>query len=103
MLYREGQKMSWHDDGEEGELKLLATEHCAEPAGLGPIVASLSLGSTATMSFRPKAPRKDTSRRFDKGGSNKSTRPHAEASLSLTLSHGVSGPSRTVSEEWLMQ
>lgn len=38
-MYREGQKMSWHDDGEPG---------------LGRTVAALSLGSEAIMSFRPK-------------------------------------------------
>lgn len=35
--------MSYHDDGEQG---------------LGPIVASLSLGADATMSFRPKGVKK---------------------------------------------
>lgn len=39
VFYREGQKMSWHDDGE---------------AGLGEYVASLSLGAHATMSWRRK-------------------------------------------------
>lgn len=39
VMYLEGQKMSWHDDGE---------------VGVGPVIASLSLGSTAYMKFRRK-------------------------------------------------
>lgn len=39
IVYLEGQKMAWHDDGEQG---------------VGPIIASLSMGSTAYMSFRRK-------------------------------------------------
>jgi hypothetical protein len=38
-VYMEGQKMSWHDDGEKG---------------VGPIIASLSLGSPAEMKVRRK-------------------------------------------------
>ncbi|KAK4047680.1 hypothetical protein OIO90_006109 [Microbotryomycetes sp. JL221] len=44
VAYMEGGKMSYHDDGE---------------VGLGPVVASLSLGSDATMDFRRKPPKKD--------------------------------------------
>ncbi|EIW66506.1 hypothetical protein TREMEDRAFT_74716 [Tremella mesenterica DSM 1558] len=65
VLYCQGQKMNWHDDGEEG---------------LGPIVASLSLGSQATMSFRRKTRRL----RLPDG----QTKVNAVPSLSITLSHG---------------
>ncbi|BEI90583.1 uncharacterized protein CcaverHIS019_0306530 [Cutaneotrichosporon cavernicola] len=59
VMYREGQKMSWHDDGEHG---------------LGPVVAALSLGSPATMSFRPKLGYKAA--------------PKSPSVLNLTLMHG---------------
>ncbi|GMK56647.1 hypothetical protein CspeluHIS016_0304870 [Cutaneotrichosporon spelunceum] len=59
VMYREGQKMSWHDDGE---------------AGLGPVVATLSLGCPATMSFRPKS-------------ASKAGTKHPSV-LDLTLMHG---------------
>ncbi|BEJ13652.1 hypothetical protein CspHIS471_0308260 [Cutaneotrichosporon sp. HIS471] len=59
VMYREGQKMSWHDDGEHG---------------LGPVVAALSLGSPATMSFRPKPGYKAA--------------PKHPSVLNLTLMHG---------------
>ncbi|KLT45974.1 hypothetical protein CC85DRAFT_239597 [Cutaneotrichosporon oleaginosum] len=72
VMYREGQKMSWHDDGEHG---------------LGPVVAALSLGSPATMSFRPKA-----SIKVHRGGGlalSGGVNPSQPASvLNLTLSHG---------------
>lgn len=42
-IYMEGQKMSWHDDGEKG---------------VGPIIASLSLGSPAEMKVRRKPKKK---------------------------------------------
>ncbi|WRT65553.1 uncharacterized protein IL334_002498 [Kwoniella shivajii] len=72
VMYREGQKMSWHDDGE---------------TGLGPVVASLSLGSSAIMSFRPKSPnRTEMNAGFYTGISSKKVNPNT--SLSITLSHG---------------
>ncbi|WVQ73812.1 hypothetical protein IAR50_003393 [Cryptococcus sp. DSM 104548] len=61
VCYREGQKMGYHDDGEPG---------------LGPVVASLSLGSSAIMSFRPKS------------GGREKQRGNPDVSLSITLSHG---------------
>ncbi|CAK9783378.1 unnamed protein product [Cutaneotrichosporon oleaginosum] len=68
VMYREGQKMSWHDDGEH-------------------VVAALSLGSPATMSFRPKA-----SIKVHRGGGlalSGGVNPSQPASvLNLTLSHG---------------
>ncbi|WWC68776.1 uncharacterized protein I206_102711 [Kwoniella pini CBS 10737] len=72
VMYREGQKMSWHDDGEKG---------------LGPIVSSLSLGNQAIMSFRPKIQRIQLNKSFYTGSinENKNTPP---ISLSFTLSHG---------------
>ncbi|XAO26948.1 hypothetical protein I312_105789 [Cryptococcus bacillisporus CA1280] len=60
VMYREGQKMSWHDDGEPG---------------LGPVVASLCLGSPANISFRSKA--------YQANGIS-----CAEVTLSFILSHG---------------
>lgn len=60
--------------------------------GLGPVVAALSLGASATMSFRPKAPRSSKQnhlkavkqeRRKDGGNS-------CGTVLSLALGHGVS-------------
>ncbi|WWD16674.1 hypothetical protein CI109_101104 [Kwoniella shandongensis] len=71
VMYREGQKMSWHDDGEQG---------------LGPVVASLSLGSPAIMSFRRKQPRIEPNRGFYTGFS--SARVSPPIALSITLSHG---------------
>ncbi|ODO09256.1 hypothetical protein I350_02856 [Cryptococcus amylolentus CBS 6273] len=59
VCYREGQKMGYHDDGEPG---------------LGPVVASLSLGSSAIMSFRPKPGEKQ--------------RGNTDVALNITLSHG---------------
>ncbi|TYJ58787.1 hypothetical protein B9479_000623 [Cryptococcus floricola] len=59
VCYREGQKMGYHDDGEPG---------------LGPVVASLSLGSSAIMSFRPKPGEKQ--------------RGNPDVALNITLSHG---------------
>ncbi|WVQ94541.1 hypothetical protein IAU59_001620 [Kwoniella sp. CBS 9459] len=71
VMYREGQKMSWHDDGEKG---------------LGHVVASLSLGSPAIMSFRLKRPRVEPNEHFKTGiPVNRHSPPTA---LSLTLSHG---------------
>src|SRR5439155_24678245 len=45
-IYMEGQRMSWHDDGEKG---------------VGPVIAALSLGSDAEMKFRQK-PKKNESK-----------------------------------------
>ncbi|ODO06332.1 hypothetical protein L198_01564 [Cryptococcus wingfieldii CBS 7118] len=59
VCYREGQKMGYHDDGEPG---------------LGPVVASLSLGSSAMLSFRPKPGEKQ--------------RGNPDVALNITLSHG---------------
>ncbi|WVQ79028.1 hypothetical protein IAT38_001120 [Cryptococcus sp. DSM 104549] len=73
VMYREGQKMSWHDDGE---------------AGLGPVVASLSLGSPAVMSFRAKSARQDLNTTFYKGESAATSRSTPPVALSITLSHG---------------
>lgn len=76
VLYREGQKMSWHDDGE---------------VGLGPVVASLSLGSSATMSWRPKTGRIVPNQGYHRGSELKKGRNNPDVALSLTLEHGVSG------------
>jgi hypothetical protein len=74
VLYREGQKMNWHDDGE---------------VGLGPVVASLSLGSVATMSWRPKGRKCEVKEHARAYGQVK--RENAATVLSITLSHGVGG------------
>ncbi|WWC87705.1 uncharacterized protein L201_002597 [Kwoniella dendrophila CBS 6074] len=71
VMYREGQKMSWHDDGE---------------AGLGPVVSSLSLGNQAVMSFRTKTPRTNLNKGFYSGISEPKHIP--PTALSFTLSHG---------------
>ncbi|GBC05489.1 hypothetical protein RclHR1_06250011 [Rhizophagus clarus] len=52
-MHIEGQKMSWHDDGEKG---------------VGPIIASLSLGSPAEIKIRRK-PKKDSVKSDDKNES----------------------------------
>src|SRR5581483_7662542 len=44
-IYMEGQRMSWHDDGEKG---------------VSPVIASLSLGSPAEMKFRRKQKKKES-------------------------------------------
>lgn len=75
VMYREGQKMSWHDDGEPG---------------LEPIVASLSLGSAATMSWRRKPPRHIHNQKFLLGMDKAQAKvPVPPVALSITLSHGV--------------
>ena len=73
VLYREGQKMSWHDDGEPG---------------LGKVVSSLSLGSSAVMSWRPKAHRRGIDK-FAMGLGSKGLQ-HPPTALTITLAHGVS-------------
>nr|XP_019050222.1 hypothetical protein I302_00647 [Kwoniella bestiolae CBS 10118]OCF29152.1 hypothetical protein I302_00647 [Kwoniella bestiolae CBS 10118] len=72
VMYREGQKMSWHDDGE---------------AGLGPVVSSLSLGNQAIMSFRLKTPRSNLNQSFYTGVTSESKKVPPTA-LSFMLSHG---------------
>ena len=74
VIYREGQKMSWHDDGEPG---------------LGPVVESLSLGSTATMEWRLKSGRIAPNKSYHLGHGAKTPSRHAKTALSITLSHGV--------------
>jgi hypothetical protein len=73
VLYRDGQKMSWHDDGEPG---------------LGKVVSSLSLGSPAIMSWRPKAHRQ-AHNKYSMGLSSRG-QVHDPVALSITLAHGVS-------------
>ncbi|PWN41219.1 hypothetical protein IE81DRAFT_348566 [Ceraceosorus guamensis] len=65
--YVESQQMNYHDDGEPG---------------LGPVVASLSLGVTATMSFRLKA-------KYARGGQNDVTKTIHHPESSTTASHVV--------------
>ncbi|WWC60152.1 uncharacterized protein I303_102716 [Kwoniella dejecticola CBS 10117] len=79
VMYREGQKMSWHDDGEDG---------------LGPIVSSLSLGNQAIMSFRPK-PKTSRVNPYNSFHNAHGSQNHTNApmhtpptALSFTLSHG---------------
>ena len=76
VIYREGQKMSWHDDGEQG---------------LGPVVASLSLGSSATMSWRAKGKRNVPNTGYFHGRQSLKPRTNPSTVLSITLQHGVSG------------
>ncbi|WWC99165.1 hypothetical protein V866_006060 [Kwoniella sp. B9012] len=73
VMYREGQKMSWHDDGE---------------AGLGPVVSSLSLGNQAIMSFRLKTPRVNLNQTYYNGMADRESRKISPTALSFTLSHG---------------
>ncbi|TXT11071.1 hypothetical protein VHUM_01822 [Vanrija humicola] len=72
VMYREGQKMNWHDDSEPG---------------LGPVVAALSLGSPATMSFRPKAARKPNAKASGASSKEPSLRRPLPV-LNFALSHG---------------
>ncbi|ORY29498.1 hypothetical protein BCR39DRAFT_588274 [Naematelia encephala] len=89
VLYREGQKMSWHDDGENG---------------LGPVVGSLSLGSSAIMSFRPKPPRQEHNIKFRLGQDSTATKRTSKpaTALSITLSHGdlVVMSGREIQKRW---
>lgn len=62
----QGQKIAFHDDGE---------------VGVGPIVATLSLGSDAAMSFRRKRSKKD-------GAQPRPTGRMGRVCLKLTLRHG---------------
>lgn len=64
-------------------------------AGLGPVVAALSLGASATMSFRPKTRGSNKSQNHMKAVKQARTKEAKEGSgggsvLNLTLSHGVS-------------
>lgn len=67
--------MSWHDDGEEG---------------LGPVVASLSLGSSAEMSWRAKGERNVVNTGYFHGRQSLKPRSNPTTALSITLQHGVS-------------
>ncbi|KAL1410253.1 hypothetical protein Q8F55_004259 [Vanrija albida] len=71
VMYREGQKMNWHDDSEPG---------------LGPVVAALSLGSPATMSFRRKT--KTRRNKPAAAASSKEQTRRPQAVLNFALSHG---------------
>lgn len=86
--YVESQQMNYHDDGEPG---------------LGPVIASLSLGVTATMSFRLKA-------RYALGGQNDVTKgveeriPHSNSQkhssqLKLECDRSDNGRAMTRTEE----
>ena len=59
-------------------------------AGLGTVVASLSLGSPATMSWRPKAERYQPNTPYYQGHGQRDRRSNPIPVLELTLSHGVS-------------
>lgn len=60
--------------------------------GLGPVVAALSLGASATMSFRPKTRTSSKSQNHMKAVKQERTKdgPGGGSVLNLTLSHGVS-------------
>lgn len=80
--------MSWHDDGEPGRLKDNATNSLT-PTGLGPIVAGLSLGSDAIISWRKKSAHTASNAPFNKGVPDPRKEPTPSIALSLTTSHGV--------------
>jgi hypothetical protein len=85
--------MNWHDDGEEGELKgqVGAGILLIVAVGLGPVVASLSLGSSAIMSWRPQISRSTHNTSYNHGQKSDKLEPiKPMTSLSITLSHGVS-------------
>lgn len=91
VLYRDGQKMSWHDDGEDGTFVVFICDfRLRRDEDLGPVVASLSLGSSATMSFRPKPGRHEPNQSYHRGKANATRKQNPATVLSLTLSHGVS-------------
>lgn len=69
----EGGKMSFHDDGEQG---------------LGPIVASLSLGADAVMNFRRKPPKKSRAKGAVDDLRAKRETPAELAMIKLHLRHG---------------
>ncbi|CAG8434291.1 1549_t:CDS:2 [Funneliformis mosseae] len=54
-IYMEGQKMSWHDDGDKG---------------VGPVIATLSLGSSAEMKFRRKVKKDKLVNEVEPAGKN---------------------------------
>jgi len=87
VLYREGQKMSWHDDGEPGESSL-SREMLT--TGLGSIVAGLSLGSFAVISWRRKSAHCNINAAFNTGMPDPRKEATPPIALSLTTSHGVS-------------
>lgn len=76
--------MSWHDDGEDGEFPSTPL------IGLGKVVASLSLGSPATMSWRPKPQQQKRLAPYLFGRQAQIASTNEPTALSLTLSHGVS-------------
>lgn len=65
--------MSYHDDGEQG---------------LGPIVASLSLGADATMSFRRKQLKKSRAKGAKADGAESREKPSTKPVIKLQLRHG---------------
>lgn len=71
VAYMEGGKMNYHDDGEHG---------------LGPVVASISLGADATMSFRPKK-KKSERAKLERGTLEPISRK-TQVVLKLKLRHG---------------
>ena len=58
--------------------------------GLGPVVAGLSLGSSATISWRRKSAHTNANAAFNKGMPDPRKEPAFPIALSLTTSHGVS-------------
>ncbi|GES91562.1 hypothetical protein RCL_jg13816.t2 [Rhizophagus clarus] len=81
-MYMEGQKMSWHDDGEKG---------------VGPIIVSLSLGSPAEMKIRRK-PKKDSTKSENKS-ENKSEEVEEAASSSESKKRKSKSKKENVSDE----
>ncbi|GAA5932325.1 uncharacterized protein JCM15063_001191 [Sporobolomyces koalae] len=77
VAYMEGGKMNYHDDGE---------------VGLGSVVASISLGSDAVMSFRPREKKKDKNSRPNALAANvmatNAKSRGSKAILKLRLAHG---------------
>jgi len=59
-------------------------------SGLGPVVAGLSLGSSATISWRRKSAHTNANAAFNKGMPDPRKQPTPPIALSLTTSHGVS-------------
>ncbi|GAA5849045.1 hypothetical protein JCM5353_004142 [Sporobolomyces roseus] len=72
VAYMAGGKMNYHDDGE---------------IGLGSVVSSISLGSDAIMSFRPKEKR-DSKKKQENPVESKSKSRATKAVLRLLLRHG---------------
>jgi hypothetical protein len=57
--------------------------HSDDERGLGPVVAALSLGSSAVMSFRPKGPSKSSACR----GPSTPRQKNSDVALKLELRH----------------